>query len=167
MVRIVELATAEIGDPVVREGLRLPSGVVMSDRPVAAIALDVDVDGVRWFEVDSTVQLDGPPGALIMWVFFGGRASMSHDEVLAHWRDVHAPLARRHHVGMSRYVQHVVTDGTDERVLAVAELHFASADDLADRFYDSDDGRRAIGADVASFAGRYAETFIVRRQEQP
>jgi uncharacterized protein (TIGR02118 family) len=162
--RIVELATEGTGDRVVRDGLRLPVGVVPSDRPVRAIARDVD-EGVRWFEVTSTVQLDGPPGALVMWVFFGGRRSLGRDEVIAHWRDVHAPLALRHHVGMSRYVQHVVVDGSDDRVDAIAELHFASADDLADRFYDSDDGRRAIAADVVSFAGRYAETFIVEREE--
>jgi uncharacterized protein (TIGR02118 family) len=162
--RIVELADVGAGMPVLRRPLRLPEGVARSDREVAAIALDPDAgvaDVLRWFDVTSTVMLDGPAGALVMWVFFGGRRSLPREEVLAHWRDVHAPLALRHHVGVCRYVQHVVDAGSDDRVDAIAELHFASADDLADRFYDSDDGRRAIAADIATFAGRYAETFIV------
>ena len=142
--------------------VELPAGVVLSERPVAAIGVDV-ADGERWFEVESAVRLDGPPGTLILWVFFDGRASLGREAALAHWRDVHAPLALQHHVGLCRYVQHVVVDGTDPRVAAIAELHFASLDDLSQRFYDSDEGRRAIAADVASFAGRYAESFVVRR----
>ena len=144
----------------------LPRGVVLSDRQVAAIGVDLE-GGDRWFDVTSTVRLDGPPGALILWVFFDGRASLGREAALAHWRDVHAPLALQHHVGMCRYVQHVVVDGTDPRVAAIAELHFASPTDLSERFYGSDEGRQAIAADVASFAGRYAESFIVERVSQP
>jgi hypothetical protein len=74
--------------------------------------LGIDGDD-RSFEVSSTVQLDGPTGAVVMWVLFGTRRSLGRDAALAHWREVHAPLARKHHVGMCRYVQHVVTDGSD------------------------------------------------------
>jgi uncharacterized protein (TIGR02118 family) len=162
--RIVELAEPRAGERVVHEGIALPPGIELSDRSVGGIGRDAD-GGLRSFEVRSTVQLDGPEGALVMWVFFGRRRSLSHDEFNAHWRDVHAPLALRHHVGVCRYVQHEVLGGTDDRVDGIAELHFATADDLAERFYDSDDGRRAIAADVASFAGRYVETFIVEREE--
>ena len=142
--------------------VELPAGVVLSERPVGGIALDVD-GGLRSFEVTSTVQLDGPDGALVMWVLFAVRRSLGRDAGLAHWRDVHAPLARKHHVGMCRYVQHVVVDGTDPTVDAIAELHFASPEDLRDRFYDSDAGRAAIAADVAVFGSRLADTHIVRR----
>ena len=124
------------------------------------------IDDDRSFDVTSTVQLDGPTGGVVMWVLFGTRRSLGREASLAHWRDVHAPLAREHHVGMCRYVQHVVVDGTDERVDAIAELHFASQADLDDRFYDSDDGRAAIAADVATFAGRHAETFIVPKRDE-
>lgn len=142
----------------------LPRGVVQSERDVAGIGVDVE-GGDRWFDVTSTVQKDGPTGALIMWVFFNGRASIGRDAALAHWRDVHGLLAVKHHIGVCRYVQHVVVDGCDDRVEAIAELHFASPADLADRFYDSDDGRRAIAADIATFAGGYFETFIVRTEQ--
>ena len=122
---------------------------------------ELGIDDDRSFDVASTVQLDGPAGAVVMWVLFGTRRSLGRDAALEHWRDVHAPLARKHHVGMCRYVQHVVVDGPDDRIDAIAELHFASQQDLDDRFYDSDDGRASIAADVATFAGRYSETFIV------
>lgn len=124
---------------------------------------ELGVDDDRWFEVTSTAQLDGPLGSVVMWVLFGTRRSLGRDAALAHWRDVHAPLARKHHIGMCRYVQHVVMGGTDDRVDAIAELRFETNADLDDRFYDSDDGRAAIAADIATFAGRYFETFIVRR----
>jgi len=153
-------------------GVALPTGVTLSDRAAdveavvhASDAVALPSDAVRWFRVESTVQLDGPDldGPKLLF-FFGGRRSLSHDEVIAHWRHVHGPLALHHHVGMSRYVQHEVLEGSDDRVDAIAELHFANAQDLAERFYDSDDGRRAIAADIASFAGRYSETFLVERQ---
>lgn len=119
----------------------------------------------RCFEVTSTVQLDGPAGAVVMWVLFNTRRSKPTDRCLAHWRDVHAPLARQHH-GMCRYVQHVVVDPEDGGVEAIAELHFATEADHADRFYLHDDSRKVIADDVVQFAGRINETYFNRR-EQP
>ena len=110
----------------------------------------------------STVQLDGPEGALVMWVLFNTRRSKPTAECLAHWRDVHAPLAREHH-GMCRYVQHVVVDPEPDGVEAIAELHFASEADHEDRFYLHEDSRRLIEEDVRRFAGRLADTSITRR----
>ena len=117
----------------------------------------------RCFEVTSTVQLDGPEGALVMWVLFNTRRSKPTDECLAHWRDVHAPLARQHH-GMCRYVQHVVVEPDDGGIEAIAELHFTSAADHADRFYLHDDSKQVIADDVARFAGRISETHFTRRE---
>ena len=113
----------------------------------------------RCFEVTSTVQVDGPPGETVMWVLFNTRRSKPTAECLAHWRDVHAPLARAHH-GMCRYVQHVVVDPEPDGVEAIAELHFASPDDYRDRFYLHDDSRQVIADDVATFAGRLSDTYF-------
>jgi uncharacterized protein (TIGR02118 family) len=79
---------------------------------------------------------------------------ISRAEMSAHWSDVHAPLARVHHPAIWRYVQNTVVrpltrDAPD--IDAVAELHFRSLEDLRDRFYDSDEGRRIIGEDVRRF----------------
>jgi hypothetical protein len=117
----------------------------------------------RCFEVTSTVQLDGPEGALVLWVLFNTRRSKPTDECLAHWRDVHAPLARAHH-GMCRYVQHVVLDPEEGGIEAIAELHFTTEADHTDRFYVHDDSRQVIADDVKRFAGRLSETHLIRRE---
>jgi uncharacterized protein (TIGR02118 family) len=82
--------------------------------------------------------------------------SMTHDEMARYWGEQHAPLALRIHVGMWRYTRNVVTreltaNAPDWDGMAV--LHFQTAQDLRERFYDSDAGRKAIAADVAKFSG--------------
>jgi uncharacterized protein (TIGR02118 family) len=81
---------------------------------------------------------------------------MSHDEFAAYWGEKHAPLALKIHVGMWRYTRNVVSrpltaDAPDWDGMAI--LHFRSSFDLRERFYDSDEGRAAIAADVAKFSG--------------
>jgi hypothetical protein len=72
----------------------------------------------------------------------------------SHWGLVHFPLARVHHPAIWHYVQNVVvralTPAAPE-VDGIAELHFRTAKDLRDRFYDSEEGRRTIAADVRRF----------------
>jgi uncharacterized protein (TIGR02118 family) len=80
---------------------------------------------------------------------------LTPDEADAHWRDVHAPLALKHHVGMSQYTQLSVVqvlDGPVYRGFALCE--FDSMDDLRERFFDGPEGERVILADVATFADR-------------
>ncbi len=81
---------------------------------------------------------------------------MSHNEFAAYWGEKHAPLALKIHVGMWRYTRNVVSrpltaDAPDWDGMAI--LHFRSSFDLRERFYDSDEGRAAIAADVAKFSG--------------
>jgi uncharacterized protein (TIGR02118 family) len=82
---------------------------------------------------------------------------MSHDEFARHWTEQHAPLARTHHIGLADYTQHVVarsyTPG-GAGIDGIAELRFRSRDDFEHRFYDSDDGREIIRADVQRFIAR-------------
>ena len=111
------------------------------------------------------MQLDGPDGGLVMWVLFNTRRSKPTEECLAHWRDVHAPLAKQHH-GMCRYVQHVVVDPEVDGIEAIAELHFTSQADHDERFYLHDDSRQVIADDIANFAGRLSETHFIRRENQ-
>lgn len=79
---------------------------------------------------------------------------MSHDEFDAHWRDNHAPLARKHHVGMWRYHQcpiaAVLTDGADS-FDGIAFLYFESVEDYTERLFDDDAGRRIIMDDTKRF----------------
>lgn len=84
------------------------------------------------------------------------RDDMSHEAFAAHWRDTHAPLALKHHVGMWRYVRNVVLEPLTPDAPpwdGFAELHFRTAQDLRERMYDSDEGRAVIAADIARFSG--------------
>jgi uncharacterized protein (TIGR02118 family) len=72
----------------------------------------------------------------------------------AHWREVHAPLALRHHPGMWEYRQSAVraveTPGSPD-LDGLAVIGFPSAEECARRLYDSPEGRAAIHADLATF----------------
>lgn len=99
---------------------------------------------------------DPTPG--VKFVSFVQRAeSLTHEQFVRHWSEQHAPIAIEHHVGMDRYVQHEVrrayTPG-GRTIDGIAELHFPTRADFDDRFYDSDDGRRVVGDDVARFIAR-------------
>ena len=84
---------------------------------------------------------------------FVRRAELSHREADDHWRLSHAPLARRHHPGVSKYVQlsvvHVVA-GVEYDGFAI--LEFCSVTDFRQHFYDSPEGRKVILSDVSRMA---------------
>jgi len=97
------------------------------------------------------------------------RAGMTPDAFAQHWREVHGPLALRHHVGMSRYVQNVVERSLTPGAPAcdgISELHFPTASDMRERFVDSEEGGRRIAADVSRFVGSSlrldASEYVVR-----
>ncbi|MFN8034413.1 MAG: EthD domain-containing protein [Acidimicrobiia bacterium] len=112
---------------------------------------------------------DGTPSPGVkMIAFVRRRPDLTRDEFAGHWLHRHAPLALRHHVGLWAYTQNVVIESLTEEgsgVDGIAELHFASRADYAERYYDSDEGKRAIRGDVARFtdpaasaAALYTET---------
>jgi len=112
------------------------------------------LEGGEAYRVDERVQWDHG-GATITRVSFVRRApGLTHAQFADHWTTVHAPLARQHHPGICRYVQNVVvetlTPGAPD-VDGIAELGFASLDDLRARMYDSPAGQAAITADVGTF----------------
>jgi uncharacterized protein (TIGR02118 family) len=110
---------------------------------------------------------DGEYAPGIKMVSFMQRAdAISHEQFGRAWTEGHTPLAIRHHVGLWNYTQNVVrrayTPGGGS-IDGVAELHFRSRHDFVDRFYDSDEGRAAILADVKRFMGRARpETALMR-----
>jgi uncharacterized protein (TIGR02118 family) len=98
---------------------------------------------------------DGEPVPGVKMVSFMRRAeSLSHEQFVRHWTENHAPLAQRHHIGLWNYTQNVVrralTPGGDA-VDGVAELHFRTRADFENKFFDSDEGRAVILADVKRF----------------
>jgi uncharacterized protein (TIGR02118 family) len=117
--------------------------------PAAALAwLEGDVpDG--WLDLDERPQWDRGGSFVHRIVFFRRLPSVTRDEFARHWTEQHAPLAARHHPTLRRYVQNVVRSAGD--VDGVAELGFADVDDMERRVYDSDEGKRVIREDVATF----------------
>jgi len=100
------------------------------------------------------VQWDDGRATVARISFVRRAPGLTRAEFARHWTEVHAPLAREHHPGICRYVQNVVveplTPGAPE-VDGIAELGFASIQDLRERMYDSPEGRETIAADVRTF----------------
>jgi uncharacterized protein (TIGR02118 family) len=98
-------------------------------------------------------------------VFLRRLPDLGHDAFCEHWRDVHGPLAIRHH-GFSRYVQdHVYERLTGSSPLdGIAELHFFEPRDMIDRMYDSEEGMRLILDDVSTFVSLPDLTMLVTRE---
>lgn len=95
------------------------------------------------------------PGAAGVYGLFPmvRQSAKSHAEADAHWRDVHAPLALRHHGYMSHYVQlSVVHRLQGARFDGFALCGFPTLEDLRERFFSTEDGPKVIAADVARFA---------------
>jgi uncharacterized protein (TIGR02118 family) len=113
---------------------------------------------VNVWRVDPRRQIVSDEPTSIKMVSFVTRAEqLSHEQFARHWTEVHAPLARRHHVGLVDYTQNVVrrayTPG-GAGVDGIAELRFRSRDEFEHRFYDSDEGREIIRRDVRQFIAR-------------
>ena len=124
-------------------------------------------DGVTdvWhYVVDEHIRKDCRPALVagartpgVKQLFYLTRpAEKSRDAFVGHWRDVHAPLAMRSHVGMWKYVQNVVVESFPSSAPAfdgIAELHYPTLADARTRRYDSPADRDAIAADRPNFVG--------------
>ncbi len=78
---------------------------------------------------------------------------LTHAHCDSHWRDIHAPLALRHHPGMWDYTQLSVVATLDGPPIdGFALVAFASVADLRERFFGDENDRQVIRDDVAKFA---------------
>jgi hypothetical protein len=154
------------------EGQRDPvftSLIVANDCDALADAADVGLYAVtvrcmrhqcRFWPADTVT-----PGVTAAYAMVR-RPDLDHDSADAHWRDVHAPLALRHHPGMWHYHQISFNE-----VLAgpafdgVALCAFASAQEMSERFFGDDEDRAVIAADVARFTDLVASPRRVRMLE--
>ncbi len=94
------------------------------------------------------------------------RSDLTHEQSDAHWRDVHAPLALRHHPGMWHYHQVTVDDVLDGPAYdGIALCAFASEQELTERFFGDPEDRAVIIADVATFADTTSSPRQVRMTE--
>jgi uncharacterized protein (TIGR02118 family) len=93
-----------------------------------------------------------PGVVMVAPVFRNG--GLSQEEFERHWEQQHAPLALRHHVGMSDYRQNMVREAWMEGMPAhdgIAMLGFPTAVAFKEGLYDSPEGREAIIADSERF----------------
>jgi hypothetical protein len=94
----------------------------------------------------------GLPGAVALFTMVHNPA-LTHREADRHWRDLHAPLALKHHQAMSHYTQLSVLHrlhGPDWHGFALCG--FDSLEDLREHFFATPLGKIAIRTDVARFA---------------
>lgn len=130
----------------------------LSPHPIDAWLVDEwiapDRPGESW---DVAVTVGVPSPGIVHLPTVVRRPGLTHDAMVRHWRDVHAPLVAVHNPGVARYVQNVVRtpltpDAPD--VDGMAQLHFRSLDDFRERFHASDESRAVVTADVAEFLDR-------------
>lgn len=96
------------------------------------------------------------------------RPDISHERYVELLLRGHVPLALRHHPTLRRYVVNVVeaSEGAAPPLDSIGALWFDSLADYRERLYDSPEGQRIIGRDVAGFmggAGAYVTTEHVQR----
>lgn len=91
---------------------------------------------------------------------------LTHRACDDHWRDVHGPLALRMHLAMSHYEQlSVVATLHGEPLDGIALCTFPTRQDLSQKFFNDDDAKAAIIADVSTFSDPKASTPRVVLQE--
>ncbi|MEC7916651.1 MAG: EthD domain-containing protein [Actinomycetota bacterium] len=87
---------------------------------------------------------------------------LTHEQADAHWRDVHAPLALRHHPGMCDYTQlSVVNTLSGPNIDGFALVSFESVESMKERFFGDDNDRDVIYRDVAAFANPKSPRRVV------
>jgi|TARA_B110000438_G_scaffold108778_1_gene106791 uncharacterized protein (TIGR02118 family) len=79
--------------------------------------------------------------------------NFTHKQADSHWRDIHAPLALKHHPGMWDYTQlSIVQTFSGTPIDGFALVSFESLIDMKERFFGDDNDREVIYKDVATFA---------------
>ena len=118
------------------------------------------------WRVDEHVPKPGPPDCVVAMVsLMRRRPGTTPAEFATHWTERHGPLALRRHVGLADYHQFVVRERLTPaapEIDGIAVLGFVARSDFETRFFDSDEGRAEIMADVARFMDRPGpETTLV------
>jgi uncharacterized protein (TIGR02118 family) len=124
----------------------------------------VPARGVRVWAVQPFHPIRSTDATDVKMVSFVQRAQhLTREQFAEHWTQQHAPLARRHHIGLADYTQNVVVDA-DSSVDGIAELRFRTRTDFETRFYDSDAGKAVIREDVQRFIARPSNLAALMRE---
>jgi len=120
------------------------------------------LEGAHGYLVDEVVHWRAPqpikPGELVqgfkLIVYASRKPGMPADAFEKYYREVHAPLARKHHPAMIGYVQNFVRSplmGDSPTVDVITEMHFHDRTDFKQHFYLDDSSPAIIAADIAQF----------------
>jgi uncharacterized protein (TIGR02118 family) len=156
--------------------LYLPVGEGVTGRPehVAGIAVlrqgtPVPADAEA-YRVEERQQWDRGGETIMRIAFVRRAAGLTPGDFAEHWTNVHAPLARKHHPVLVRYVQNIVIDpvtpGAPE-VDGIAELGFRRLKDVHERMYDSPGGAEIIRRDVRRFLDVPAGWRMLAQRARP
>ncbi|HEY9036329.1 MAG TPA: EthD domain-containing protein [Pseudomonadales bacterium] len=112
------------------------------------------VDEVVHWQAPQTTQPGKPAQGFKMIVRASRKAGVSKADFEKHYREVHAPLARKHHPAMIGYVQNFVrmplmTESPDIDV--ITEMHFHDRADFKKHFYLNEKSAAITSADIALF----------------
>jgi len=106
------------------------------------------------YVVEERPQWDRGGETVTRIAFVRRAAGLTREQFADHWTNVHAPLARRHHPVLVRYVQNIVVEKaatTAPEVDGIAELGFRRLKDIHERMYDSPAGAKIIRRDIQRF----------------
>ena len=96
------------------------------------------------------------------------RADITHERYAALLLNGHVPIALTHHPTMRRYTVNIVerSPAGEAALDSIGELSFDTLTDFRERLYDSAQGEKIVGRDVAGFMGgahAYATTEVVQK----
>jgi uncharacterized protein (TIGR02118 family) len=122
------------------------------------------------YQVEERPQWDHGGDRVYRIAFVRRATGLTREAFADHWRNTHAPLARRHHPVLVHYVQNIVVarltpDAPD--VDGIAELGFRSVRDVHERMYDSPAGAEIIRRDVRRFLDVASGWRMLARREPP
>lgn len=126
--------------------------VVTDDIEAATGAADVSLH-VRFLRVIKPATEPASPDRVIAAFGMVRHPELSHRESDDHWRDVHGPVALRCHLAMSDYEQlSVVATLHGPPIDGLAMCAFPSREILSERFFNDEQAKADVTADVARFA---------------
>jgi uncharacterized protein (TIGR02118 family) len=172
-VKVIAALLGAIPDDADELYVPVAEGVTGRRERVAAIAImrhDAPLPaGAEAYRVDKRAQWDQGGEQVTRVSFVRRAAGLTREEFAEHWTTVHAPLARKHHPVLVRYVQNIVIENVTPdapEVDGIAELGFRTLRDVHERMYDSRAGAEIIRRDVRRFLD-VAAGWRMLAQRQP
>jgi uncharacterized protein (TIGR02118 family) len=157
-VKVIAALLGSIPDDADELYVPVAEGVTGRPEPVAALAVmgrDASLpDDAEAYRVEERPQWDRGGEKVTRVAFVRRAAGLTREEFAEHWTNVHAPLARKHHPVLVRYVQNIVVENLTPdapEVDGIAELGFRTLRDVHERMYDSPAGAEIIRRDVRRF----------------